>query len=142
METNFQLRDGIYIVQSDFILDLHNDYDFCEMHYSVEQRRVSLQWLRSDRATVPENNAKSVSLIFEEVQEFRFLPRDNEIPFTEDNCVSTIGYWLNQEWAEGVITLTEGQSPEPEWPMAVEFMSGAIIIVSAAHAAAVLGQDT
>ena len=140
METNFQLLDGIYLVQSDFILDLHNDYDFCHMHYSVEQRRVSLQWLRSSRASVSNNNVKSVSLLFEEVREFQCLPRDNEIPFTEDNCVSTIGYWLNQDWAEGVITLTEGQSPEPEWSMAVELMSGAIIIVSAAHAAAVLDQ--
>ena len=62
------------------------------------------------------------------------MPRDSEMPFSEDDCVNSIGYWVDEEWAEGVIILEPNQESEPQWLTAIDFMSGAVIAVRAERA--------
>jgi hypothetical protein len=74
---------------------------------------------------------------FRGVTEFRFQPRNPKMPFTEDDCVSNFGYWTDEEWADGSVMICDApQTSETQSLNAIEFMSGAIVIVQAdsAHA--------
>lgn len=134
MQRDFEIKDGIYLAQPPHELDLHNNFDFCGLDYSVEHRTLLLHWRRSTGDWVAGGTPASVSMEFREVSEFRFLPRDAELPFTEDDCVSTWGYWTNEEWADGVIMIDPTQTPDPRWLTGIHFMSGATIAVQAVSA--------
>ena len=134
MKRNFDIVDGIYLVQPPYELDLHNNFNFTGLHYSVKDRTLLLIWRRSDAGWVAHGTPGSVNLEFREVSEFRFLPRSAEFPFTEDDCVNSFGYWTDEDWADGVIVIEPGQSPDPTWLTAIDFMSGAVIAVQAASA--------
>lgn len=136
MNRDYDIVDGIYLVQDGYELDLHNDFDFKIVQYSVSERRVVLYWEASDGNRVGSETPKSLEIEFSGVSKFRFMPRDSDIPFTEDDCIKSIGYWVNEDWAEGVILVAPNQKPEPQWPTAIEFMSGAVIVVHAENACA------
>jgi hypothetical protein len=134
MRRDFEIKDGIYLSQPPHELDLHNNFDFCGFHYSIEDRTLSLHWRRSKGEWVSAGTPASVSVEFREVSEFRFLPRDAKFPFTEDNCVITFGYWTDEAWAGGIIKTGPTQTPDPHWLTAVGFMSGAVLAVQASSA--------
>ena len=138
MDRDFDIKDGIYLCQPPHELDLHNNFDFRGLHYSVEDRVLSLHWRRSNGGRVSVETPSSLSIEFREVSEFRFLPRDAEVPFTEDDCVSTFGYWTDEPWADGVIMTGPNQKPDPRWLTAIQFMSGATIGVQAVSAHALI----
>jgi len=134
MRRDFEIKDGIYLSQPPHELDLHNNFDFCGIRYSIENRTLSLHWRRSTGEWVAVNTPASVSVEFQEVSEFRFLPRDAKLPFTGDDCVNTFGYWTDEEWADGVIVTNPAQTPDPRWLTAIHFQSGATIAVQASSA--------
>ena len=134
MNRDFKIENGIYLVQSPYKLDLHNNFDFTGLSYSVEERKLVLDWVRSKGDWVAADTPESLNVEFDEVSEFRFLPRDNETPFSEDDCLNSFGYWLDEDWADGLITADESQSPDPNWLTALDFMSGAVMAVQAASA--------
>jgi len=134
MRRDFEIKDGICLSQPPLELDLHNNFDFCDLHYSVEGRTLTLHWRRSTGDWVAAGTPASVSVEFREVSEFRFLPRDAELPFTEDDCVSTFGYWTDETWADGVIMTDPTRTPDPCWLTAIHFMSGATVVVQASSA--------
>ena len=84
MYRDFDIRDGIYRCQPPHELDLHNNFDFRALDYSIEDRVLSLHWQRADGDWVSAGTPSSVSIEFRQVSECRFLPRDAELPFTED----------------------------------------------------------
>jgi hypothetical protein len=134
MNRNCEIANGICLVQPPYDLDLHNNFDFTELRYSIQARVLVLTWRRSDRDWVPSDAPSSVTVEFRDVSEFRFLPRKAELPFTEDDCLSSFGYWTDADWANGIILTGPSQKPDPDWLTAFEFMSGAIIAVRAASA--------
>ena len=79
---------------------------------------------------------KAVYLEFTETNEFRFLARDSDIPFSEDDCINFIGYWVEEDWANGAVQVDPNQLVEPHWPTAIEFMSGAVLVVHAKNSIA------
>lgn len=134
MNSNYEIVDGIHLVQSSHELDLHNDFIFQNLDYSVAERKLVLNWVCSKGQWVSEGTPNSVTIEFNEVGEFRFMPRDSELPFTEDDCISSFGYWVDEDWVEGIITLAPNQKAEPHWLTAIEFMSGAVIAIQAESA--------
>jgi len=136
MEKDFSFKDGIYLVKDQNEFDLHNNFDFQEVVYSVSQRRVTLGWSRSKGEWVSAHAPTFIRIEFSEVTEYRFFPRDSELPFTEDDCLSVAGYWTDGDWCDGVFMTDE--TPEKNWLTAFGFMSGAIIAVQAERAKAVL----
>ena len=125
---NFSI-EGTRLKQGDHLLDLHNDYDFIGMSYAVEQRRVSLTWRRGSGQWVKRDLPLAVELVFESVSGFRVMPRDPEMPFTEDNCLSSAGWWTDEEWCDGVMVCdSDGGNG---WMRAFDFQSGAIIAIAA-----------
>ena len=136
MNRDYEIIDGIYLVQDSYELDLHNNFDFKSLDYSVSERRVVLHWERSNGDWVSSETPKGLEIEFSGVSEFRFMPRDSDIPFTEDDCINSIGYWVDEDWAEGVITVGPNQKTESQWLTAIDFMSGAVIAVQAESASA------
>ena len=136
MNRNFKIVDGIYLVLEGYELDLHNNFDFTNLDYSVEHRRLVLHWQRSNGDWVSSDTPKALVIEFKEVSEFRFMPRDSEMPFTEDDCINSLGYWVDEDWAEGVILVEPNQTAEPQWLTAIDFMSGAVLAVQAESASA------
>jgi hypothetical protein len=134
MKRDFEIVDGIFLVQSSYKLDLHNNFDFLGLNYSVKGRTLLLRWRRSDRPWVAPGTPESVEVEFREVSEFRFNPRDAALPFTEDECVNSLGYWVDEDWAEGVVIAEPYQNPDKKWMTAIDFMSGAVIVVQATSA--------
>ena len=72
-----------------------------------------------------------------DVTEYRFIPRDPDLPFTEDDCLSEVGYWTDEDWCDGVFMTDD--DPDQRWLTAFGFMSGAIIAIQAARAMASFG---
>ena len=139
MNRNYEIVDGIYLVQGSYELDLHNNFDFKNLEYSIAERKLVLSWERSKGDWVSLDTPKALTIEFNEVSEFRFMPRDSEKPFTEDDCINSFGYWVDEDWAEGVIMVEPNQTAEPQWLIAIDFMSGAVVAVQAESAnAAVL----
>ena len=137
MHRDFTIKMGIYLVQPPHELDIHNYYDFQELRYSVAERTCSFLWRRSGRDGIPASPPASATIEFRGVTEFRFQPRDPEMPFTEDDCVRDFGYWTVEDWAEGAVMIcNDPQTTDTQCLNAIEFMSGAIVIVQAdsAHA--------
>ena len=134
MRRDFEIRQGIYLVQPPHMLDLHNDFEFRDLRYSVETRTLLLFWRRSRGKWVPSGAPESVTVEFQDVSEFRFLPRNPKVPFTEDDCVSQLGYWTDEDWADGVFEAEK--NVDPNWLAAIEFQSGAVLAVQAASACA------
>jgi hypothetical protein len=119
MHRDFEINDGIYLCQPPHKLDLHNNFDFCSLNYSIEERVPRLALAALQRRV----GFCRHTVLLREVSEFRFLPRDAELPFTEDDCVSTFGYWTDEPWADGVIMAGADGNPEPRWLTAIQFMS-------------------
>src|SRR6185312_2791547 len=134
MLRDFEIKHGIYLVQSPHELNLHDDFDFLCLDYSVEHRTLHLRWRRSGAAWVTPGIPASVMIEFREVSEFRFRPRDSARPFTEDDCVDAFGFWTDEDWASGVTIVEPSQTPDPKWLTAIAFMSGAVLAVQATSA--------
>lgn len=134
MLRDFTIRRSISLVQSPYELDLHNHFEFQGLRYSVRERTLLLQWHR--REGVPPSIPASVAVEFRGVTEYRFLPRDSTLPFTEDDCVNTFGYWTDEDWTDGVFDCAPTEVPDARWLTAIDFMSGAVIVVQSdtAHA--------
>ncbi len=138
MKCNFSISNGITLLQGEGAYDLHNTFDFTGLKYTVDSRTLELRWIRSGREEVSPDLPAVITLVFTSVTEFSFQPRNSEKPFTEDDCLSSLGYWAHEDWADGVMVMGPGQDPEPEWLMALEFMSGAAILVQAEKVEAVI----
>ncbi len=136
MQRNFTIVGGIHLSHGLHRLDLHNQYRFTELAYSLLDRTLVLTWKQWDRGQQETEGPGMVQILFSDVQEFRFKPRRQDMPFTEDDCVSTIGYWSDEEWAGGVLMTDDHDTVDPSWLTAIQFMSGAIVIVRASFARA------
>lgn len=136
MIEDFTIKDAIYLVSGEDTLDLHNNYDFTEITYSVAQRRATLTWVRSGGDWVPATEPLELQLEFHGVSRFRYMPRDPEMPFTEDNCLSSAGYWTDEDWCDGVMICEA--DPETEWLRAFHFQSGATVAIAADEARAII----
>ena len=136
MIEDFNIKDGIYLVSGENILDLHNNYDFSGISYSLAERRVTLTWFRSNGDWVQATEPLQVQLEFHGVSCFRFMPRDPEMPITEDNCLSSAGYWTDEDWCDGVM-ICDAEA-RTEWLRAFHFQSGAILAIAADEAKAII----
>lgn len=117
-------------------LDLHHNFDFVSVEYSIDDRSVGLHWRRGSGDWIPAKASREVRLTYSDVTRFEFRPRDPEMPFTEDDCLSDAGFWTDADWADGVFT-TDADI-DPKWLRAFEFQSGAIILAEAAEGRATI----
>ncbi|MGI4865313.1 MAG: hypothetical protein ACRYFZ_15435 [Janthinobacterium lividum] len=90
---NFQVAsDGISLNWQGHTLDLHNCFNFQSIYYNVGLRQVELAWLRSPEEWAESTVVPSLKLVFDSVSFFRVKERDEELPFTEDDCLLSISF--------------------------------------------------
>lgn len=140
MKEHFTLKNSIYLVTGSEELDLHNNYDFVGISYSIADRVLVLRWLRSPGDWVTHDSPAEIELEYRDVQRFEFRPRDPEMPFTEDDCLSGAGYYCDAGWPDSVSSgwesgvFSTAADPEEDWLRAFQFWSGAIVVVRAGEA--------
>lgn len=133
---NFAWKNSIYLQAEDLDLDIHNDYDFRRFSYEVEGRSVSLEWFRGSGKWVDKKLPKKIQLLMTGIDDLRVTPRDQEMPFTEDTCLSSFGYDCDEEWADGQFWVDN--APEPEWRWSFHFQSGMEIQVGGRNATVII----
>ena len=89
-------NDFIALEYGDLYLDLHNNLDFVGLEYNLLERTLLLKWVKSSGEWVSSNTPERVVLAFHGVNLFKSKERDSSIPFTEDNCLESIGFIHNQ----------------------------------------------
>jgi hypothetical protein len=93
--------------------DLHNFADFLGLRFDAADNSLSMTWDASSHEGnpwgEPENTAKGCQLIFCNVTFLQMSGRDNEIPLSEDLCLSSVSkvipntteYRCRDDWGEG-----------------------------------------
>lgn len=142
MEEHFTIKKSIYLLAGGEELDLHNNYDFVGLDYSIAERVLVLRWVRSPGDLVSLDSPSEVELEYRDVARFEFRPRDPEMPFTADDCLWDAGYWREAGWPVGISSGSDSgvfytdAEPGEDWFRAFQFHSGAIVLVGAGEARA------
>lgn len=140
MEEHFILNSSNCLIAHGKELDLHNFYNFVGLDYSIINRVLILRWLRKPQFENTKGLASEVKLVYQGVVHFEFRPRDPEMPFTEDDCLWSAGYWRAAGHPSDILFYADSgvfcskAKPEEDWFRAFEFHSGAVVIVKAKEA--------
>lgn len=92
MRATFELDQTIAIIAGGSYFDLHNCFDLVGFEYRPAERTAVFEWVRTEAPWVPEGLPPSIFLFFEGVSNFAVRRRDDEMPFTEDDCVELISF--------------------------------------------------
>jgi len=128
--------DNIALEVDDMYLDLHNNFDFRAIEYSVDKRVIRLSWRKNPGEWVSEKLPGTITLEFHGVTRFRMNARDVDIPFSEDDCLGTIGFLPPDMW--DCMDSYSPRKPSADDDMLMDFMSGAALKVKAESARCVL----
>lgn len=126
---NFRVRDAIYIVHGGHECDLHNCYDFRSFAYDIRNRRLLLRWAKAEAEWINKDLPSNLVLTFRKVTSLELRPRTPALPFTEDDCLASIGHLSDALGVPGVFISND--TPDDEWKWVFEFQSRAQIIVQA-----------
>jgi hypothetical protein len=111
---NFEVKDNIYLRHGGFDLDLHNNYDFVGFTYSVTDRLVEMRWSRGTGEWVDLRAPAKLRLQLRGVSHMSAAPRDLQMPFTEDDCLSDIAFVESAQTNDELFT-TEKRDPSWHW---------------------------
>lgn len=91
--TNFKVEDTFSSVEVDGAhRDLHNNFSFRGLEYNVLKQELVLQWHRRDEDWVASDDPAKLKIVFSSVSLFKAKERDADCPYSEDDCLSTIGF--------------------------------------------------
>jgi hypothetical protein len=124
----FTLREIFLEVEGER-LDLHNCFDFLGFTYEVSSRELSLRWRPNQYA--PPDERRHIRIYFQGVSHVSVEPRDTGVPFTEDDCLSFVGYASPDSPVGEAIMLDQ---PTPDMHLVFCFMSQMRLRVYADHA--------
>jgi hypothetical protein len=132
--TGFSIaEDFIALECASHRFDLHNNFDFQGMSYSPKQRTLELHWRRGTGSWVKPLDPTELSLNFEGVYLFKAQERDPEMPFTEDDCLDSLGFIWDDLVAE-MRAFTSNRATDGCSHFIANFTSGFSIKVGAASA--------
>lgn len=126
-------EDFIAVVRGDDRFDLHNNFDFQSMSYAPTQRTLELHWRRGTGSWVKASDPPALSLSFSGVYLFKAKERDPELPFTEDDCLDTIGFMWDDLVAE-MLAFSSNRPTKGRTHFIANFVSGFSIKVGATSA--------
>jgi hypothetical protein len=110
--------------------DLHNNFDFQGLSYNPTQRTLELRWRRGLGEWVKPTEPYDLLISFTDVYLFKAQERDPAIPFTEDDCLDSLGFLWDDLVAE-MRGFTSNQPGEGCTHLVATFMSGFSIKVGA-----------
>ena len=132
--TNFTLsQDNIAIEHNDKYYDLHNNFDFISFNYNVKEKSACFTWVKSLEDWVPKNSPNHLELRFTNVSLFKSKERDFAIPYSEDNCLESLGFSFN-EFQEKMDNVISNVSENDCSHFNLVFMSGFAVKLSAESA--------
>jgi hypothetical protein len=123
-------KDCIALEREADYFDLHNNFDFIGLAYSSAQRTLDLFWHRGTGDWVKPTEPAKLRLVFSEVYLFKTHERDLGLPFTEDDCLDSIGFLWNDMLAE-MGSFTSNEPKEGCTHLIAIFMSNFSIKVGA-----------
>lgn len=89
---NFKIKESYGIEYKGKFLDLHSNYDFIKFSYDVSSQAVFLEWNKSQGEWSVKEPFEKLIMKFSSISIFAMRSRDRQKPFSEDNCLSYIGY--------------------------------------------------
>ena len=120
--TNFNIdTDQIALIFNGQYLDVHNNYDFRSFNYDILSKQLHLTWTRSHEKWASEKLC-GFRLVFKNVSFLKVRERDAELSFTEDTCMSFIGF-LSQDLRENFDSYTEPKNVTNDDDLNVNFQS-------------------
>lgn len=125
-------KDHIALERGSNYYDLHSCFDFQSLLYNPTKQTLDLCWLRSTGDWVKPTEPAELHLIFSGVHLFKAIERDSEMPFTEDDCLDTIGFIWNDMLDE--VGYTPDLSGEDCTILSLSFMSGFNLKIGAGFA--------
>ena len=137
MRRNFQLVSTVEIVAGDRHFDLHNCFDFVGFEYQPTEKKACLTWKRGAVEYASPTLPGQLVLTFEGVTNFAVKRRDEDMPFTEDNCVASITF-LPPELADNFGAIIQGYRSHDEH-LSIEFQSGSGLKIWAETATCEIG---
>jgi hypothetical protein len=90
---NFEISGFIELQSDNLFWDIHNSADFEGLELLPAYNAVVLKWTVAKRVNPwgrPGNNSSGMKLYFDDLLFLKVGPRDPDMPFTEDGCVSHI----------------------------------------------------
>jgi hypothetical protein len=121
-------------------VDLHNDYAFGGIIYRPAERVARLEWTRRTNEWVRSQGPREIWLEFRKVFLLKVQERDVSLPFTEDDCLSTIGFLWNDLLSE-MRGFTTNTPSDDCCHLVASFMSGFSVKIGAESTVAVFGAD-
>ncbi len=125
MRSNFVVDGTIALEVGTLYLDLHNNFSFVRYDYQPTKRKLRFEWTRREGSWVPADLPERLSLVFGGVSNFAAKKRDDEMPFTEDDCVASISF-LPRELSEEFEAICPGHRSADEH-MSICFQSGSSV---------------
>ena len=111
----------IYLHTDSDSFDLHNWFDFVAFTYEPSSQVARLRWIPNGYGSVPQS--RSLFVEFHGVSHFSATPRDPELPFSEDTCLSAVGGIAPSDpTAAGIYS-----DVPPGWHHVFTFMSGLVL---------------
>lgn len=89
---NFKIQESYGIEYEGEFLDLHSNYDFVKYSYNVSCQSAELEWVKNAGEWATKEQFKKLILKFNSVSFFAVKARDEQQPYSEDKCLSHIGY--------------------------------------------------
>jgi hypothetical protein len=127
-------EDFISVERNSIRFDLHNNFDFQRLSYRPEQRTLELHWRRGTGSWVSPTEPSELFLSFSGVYLFKAQERDSSIPFTEDDCLDSLGFIWDELVAE-MRAFTSNVPGDGCTHFVANFMSGFSIKIGAESAA-------
>ncbi|MBQ0726300.1 MAG: hypothetical protein KBT77_02990 [Thalassolituus oleivorans] len=94
--SNFNIASDFIAIESNGVYyDLHNNFEFTGLSYDVLNRKVKLSWVKSTGDWVAVNFPNTLDLNFSGVSLFKCKERDSGVPYTEDDCLGSLGFIHN-----------------------------------------------
>ena len=124
----FTFRD-IYLEADGERFDLHNCFDFAGFAYDVSGRVLSLRWVPNEYA--PKDEHRRIVVEFHGLAHLSIEPRNPNVPFTEDDCLSLIAYASPSSPVDALPAWDESRT---DMHLIFCFMSGLRLRVCADHA--------
>jgi hypothetical protein len=133
----FELKE-IYLKTDEEELDLHNNYDFVRFIFENKLRKLTLKWKRGKSDWIKTTLPKNLYVIISDVSYFSVMPRNSEIPYSEDDCLEYMGF-VDPHNKSVDEFYTSDSLPKADWHYVFRFMSDFSIRVQAEQAICKIG---
>ncbi len=132
--SNFNIASDFIAVETNGVYhDLHNNFDFTGLTYDVLNRKVKLSWVKSTGDWVVVDCPNALNLHFSGVSLFKCKERDSGVPYTEDDCLGSLGF-IHNDMINEIDGFANTEPSEDACHLNLSFESGFALKIAAESA--------